>query len=633
MTPVSSTTVQGNSGGGERNASGGATMASSPQQGQGQVQGSGGGGGVCPAEQFWSLLDKADRRFARVRDLPLFGRQEPAEYGKAFRIYTQLWRMQQEHRHRLLDAGLRRWQVGEIAARIAHLYYSQYQRTSDTALLSEAFVFYHAVLDRAYFLDDHLGASTKHLRFLARFLLVALILSRRAQTVPRLAGQIRSLLDESKKTLQEADYREWKHVVQEITRFLKADSPFMNKRPLRYSYAFDPPPEILPTIPPTVKKRGLLLSDAILCSYYHNEVKFTDLTLDTFRMLQCLEWEPCGSFAQNNGYSAHDESGQNHPNLLKDLRDAALPPNPLKTVLYRPSVPHFLKVLATKCVELPLNTMMLIYLSAAGEVGSSGLGPDTSERVVNSFSQFDISNTRAITSKEDKEPCLWLGCREGEGSNCIYPCDLIPFTRRPLFLVIDSNISYAFKSIHGAEKGETAAMLLSPSSRSCAVGFSGDSTRQSGSQFTMFLTAPLQAFCFLIGNNGLDIIDKDYNKAEELLSLSLNEWAMTLVASSSLDPAWVEVLGDPLLRRLLLRFIFCRATLSLFKASNDKAECLPSCVPPLPESVGGESMLSQCCVMRVASFLGAADQFSFAEVTTWPDIDEPTSSGGADKEL
>jgi hypothetical protein len=112
--------------------------------------------------------------------------------------------MQQEHRQRLLEAGLRRWQVGEIAARIAHLYYSQYQRASDTALLSEAFVFYHAVLDRAYFLDEHLGAgaSTKHLRFLARFLLVALILARRAHTVPLLASRIRALLDESKKTLQ-----------------------------------------------------------------------------------------------------------------------------------------------------------------------------------------------------------------------------------------------------------------------------------------------------------------------------------------------------------------------------------------------------------------------------------------------
>ncbi|XP_010238217.1 protein SCAI isoform X2 [Brachypodium distachyon] len=533
-----------------------ASMASSPQQGQAQ-----GGGGGWTAEQFWSLLDKADRRFARVRDLPLFGRHEPEEYGKAFRIYTQLWRMQQEHRHRLLDAGLRRWQVGEIAARIAHLYYSQYQRTSDTALLSEAFVFYHAVLDRAYFLDDHLGGPTKHLRFLARFLLVALLLARRAHTVPRLATNIRALLDESKKTLQEAEYKEWKHVVQEISRFLRADSSFMNMRPLRYSYAFDHPPDTLPTIPPTVKKRGLLLSDAILCSYYHNEV------------------------------------------------------------------------LATKCEELPSNGMMLIYLSAAGEVGSSGFGPDTSERVVSSFNKFDISNTRPINSKEDNEPCLWLGCRESEGSNCIYPCDLIPFTRRPLFLVIDSSVSSTFKSIHGTEKGEATAMLLSPSSRSSSVGFSGDSTRQSGSQFTMFLTAPLQAFCFVIGNNGLDIDRDFYNKAEELLSLSLNEWAMTLVASTSLLPVWIEVLGDPLLRRLLLRFIFCRATLSLLKASNDKVECLPSCVPPLPESVGEESMLSQCCVMRVASFFGATDQFSFSEVTTWPDIEDATSSGGAGKEL
>jgi hypothetical protein len=61
-------------------------------------------------------------------------------------------------------------------------------------------------------------------------------------------------------------------------------------------------------------------------------------------MLQCLEWEPCGSFALNNGYRSHDDGEQNHPNLLKDLRDAALPPNPLKTILYHPSITHFLTV-------------------------------------------------------------------------------------------------------------------------------------------------------------------------------------------------------------------------------------------------------------------------------------------------
>ncbi|NP_001145368.1 uncharacterized protein LOC100278709 [Zea mays] len=608
-------------------------MAASPQQ---QGQGGPGSGGWTP-EQFWSLLDKADRRFARVRDLPSFGRQEPDEFAKAFRAYTQLWRMQQEHRHRLLDAGLRRWQVGEIAARIAHLYYAQYQRTADTALLSEAFVFYHAVLDRAYFQDaDHHLAPAKHLRFLARFLLVALLLGRRSHTVPRLASDIRTLLDDSKKSFQDAEYKEWKHVVQEIARFLRADSPFMNMRPLRYSYAFDPPPDTLRTVPTTVKKRGLVLSDTILCSYYPNEVKFTDLSIDVFRMVQCLEWEPCGSFALNDGYSAHDESGQNQPNLLKDLRDAALPPNPLKTILYRPSVTHFLTVLSTKCEELPSNGIMLIYLSATGEMGTSGFCPDTGENVLSNFNKFDISSLSHTSSKENKEPCLWLGCRETEGSNCIYPGDLIPFTRRPLFLVIDSSTSYAFKSIHGTERGETSAMLLSPSSRSSAAGFSGDSTRHSGSQFTMFLTSPLQAFCLLLGNNGTDIDRDAYNKAEELLLLSLNEWAATLVASSSLHSIWVEVLGDPLLRRLLLRFIFCRATHSLFKPTNHKTEFLPTCMPPLPESVDAESMLSQSCVLRVASFFGAASQFSFAEVTTWPDVDSEeavvtSSSGSANK--
>ncbi|XP_062195888.1 uncharacterized protein LOC133899017 isoform X2 [Phragmites australis] len=81
-----------------------------------------------------------------------------------------------------------------------------------------------------------------------------------------------------------------------------------------------------------------------------------------------------------------------------------------------------------------------------GEVGTSGFCLDTGEKVVSNFSKFDISNTSRTGSKEDNEPGLWLDCRETEGSNSIYPCDLIPFTRRPLFLVVDSSVSYAFKA-------------------------------------------------------------------------------------------------------------------------------------------------------------------------------------------
>jgi len=61
-------------------------------------------------------------------------------------------------------------------------------------------------------------------------------------------------------------------------------------------------------------------------------------------------------------------------------------------------------------------------------------------------------------------------------------------------------------------------------------------------------------------------------------------------------------------------------------------------MPPLPESVDAESMLSQSCMMRLASYFGATSQFAFAEITTWPDADAEeagvtSSSGSANKDV
>jgi hypothetical protein len=41
-----------------------------------------------------------------------------------------------------------RWQIGNIASKIAQLYYHYYLRTSDLSALEEACVFYEAVRDR-----------------------------------------------------------------------------------------------------------------------------------------------------------------------------------------------------------------------------------------------------------------------------------------------------------------------------------------------------------------------------------------------------------------------------------------------------------------------------------------------------
>ena len=55
-----------------------------------------------------------------------------------------------------------------------------------------------------------------------------------------------------------------------------------------------------------------------------------------------------------------------------------------------------------------------------------------------------------------------------------------------------------FQVLHGAERGEPAAILLSPL-RSAYKNPSDANITQNGSQFTFFLTAPLAAFCQLVG--------------------------------------------------------------------------------------------------------------------------------------
>ncbi|PON37329.1 Protein SCAI, partial [Parasponia andersonii] len=195
--------------------------------------------------------------------------------------------------------------------------------------------------------------------------------------------------------------------------------------------------------------------------------------------------------------------------------------------------------------------------------------------------------------------------------NCIYPSDLVPFTRRPLFVVIDGDNNEAFGAINGAKKGETAAILLSP--RTSFHRTNADSPHHSGSLFTAFLTAPLQAFCLLLGLTASDVEMDTYFMAEKLLSSSLNDWGLNLAALDSLHPVWAQILGDPFLRRLVLRFLFCRAVLTLHAPTFDKKEFIPKCVPSLPASLLPSTVTCQTLIMQIANIFGATDSFIFSE--------------------
>lgn len=123
---------------------------------------------------------------------------------KVFKIYTQLWKFQQENRQKLVEAGLKRWEIGEIASRIAQLYYGQYLRTSEASYLSESYIFYEAILSREYFKEgssQDLQLASKQLRCLARFLIVCLVLNRR-EMVHQLTNQLRMMVDECRRNFQ-----------------------------------------------------------------------------------------------------------------------------------------------------------------------------------------------------------------------------------------------------------------------------------------------------------------------------------------------------------------------------------------------------------------------------------------------
>lgn len=593
------------------------------------------------SEVYWTLVAKADKKFSKIRDLPYYQRNRYDTYFyKVFKVYTQLWKFQQENRQKLVEAGLKRWEIGDIASRIGQLYFGQYMRTSEASYLSESYIFYEAVLTREYFKDgmfQDVNLSNKQLRFLARFMTVCLVLNRH-DMVLQLVNQLKMLLDECKRAFQETDFKEWKLVVQEIVKFRKAYPAFMHIRPLRYSVVLDLHPDCLPQV--VEAKRKLRLRDALLCSYHPNEVKYSELTLDTFRMLQCLEWEPSGSFYQTGGVppsgvgtgiGQNGAPGPSRVNYSQDISDPTLPPNPRKSILYRPSVTNYLAVLATNCEELSHDGVLLLYLSAAGSSQNSfsspshGAGRSFMSRVGDSEAsstsslnfEFEIANPTSAKGNclSEQSSCLYIGSRSSGGLSGIYPCDLLPFTRRPLFLVIDSDISKSFTALSGSEKGESVAMLLSPA-MSLPIPTVDSSRQPSGSSFTSFLTIPLQAFILMLGFTGSDIDMDMYDKADKLLSSSLNEWGLLLAASDNLNPVWAQTLGDPFLRRLILRFIFCRTVLALYAPTFNKTEFLPECIPSLPDAFLPTSDTCQRIVLQLADIFGATSKFNFSEETT-----------------
>lgn len=142
--------------------------------------------------------------------------------------------------------------------------------------------------------------------------------------------------------------------------------------------------------------------------------------------------------------------------------------------------------------------------------------------------------------------------------HCLYPGDLYPFVRRPLFIIVDSDNSSAFQHIP-RYFGQPLVILMSP--EECPAPFHDQQNK--GSLFTLFLHCPLTAICLI--SNIIELSIQLWEKAQQIIDRFLAEAGRLLVRSRSTDAAYIQFYSDDFLRLQMLRFIFCGVVLRMHR--------------------------------------------------------------------
>lgn len=139
---------------------------------------------------------------------------------------------------------------------------------------------------------------------------------------------------------------------------------------------------------------------------------------------------------------------------------------------------------------------MLVYLSADGakrnarehdDKGYTG-GIATATNFVRK-NAGDGAAATAATLAGGKGTVDGIG---GDLVHCLHPNDLAPFTRKPMFLIVDSTNSAAFQNIPRVFSAPLVC-LMGPTEYPSSI----KDTTQIGSLFTLFLHVPIKAFAFI----------------------------------------------------------------------------------------------------------------------------------------
>ncbi|XP_076020078.1 protein SCAI isoform X3 [Genypterus blacodes] len=423
----------------------------------------------------------------------------------------------------------------------------------------------------------------KKLRYYARYIVVCLLLNK-MDLVKVLVKELSEEIEDYTQRFNTEDQLEWNLVLQEVAAFVEADpvvvlndnnSVVVNSNRLHEGS--------VPPLEQGMVVGQLVLADALIIGNCNNQVKFSELTIDMFRMLQALEREPVNLATQPS------KQGTLEPNEKPAKRE-----NPHKYLLYKPTFSQLFTFLSASFKqELPANSVLLVYLSATGvfPAGPSDYeGPYDFGGVLTNTNR-DVVNGETVQKRNQAQKEM----------HCLHPGDLFPFTRKPLFVIVDSSNSAAYKNFTNMF-GQPLVCLLSPTVYPKSV----QDQSQRGSLFTLFLYCPLLAFSSVCGLNS--VRRGLWERAQEFLRKVYRDIGQMLTRSRTIDQAFLQFFGDEFLRLLLIRFVFCSAALRLHKLFRE-SRSFPESYPELPKQDTVESSLLQKQILELATMLDVQSLF------------------------
>ena len=232
--------------------------------------------------------------------------------AQAFASFAKLWRFQQRHRAALTDAGLRRWEIGEIASRVGQLYYAFYLRTGEGRYLSESHAFFDAAAKRDYFAECRQtpALAQKRLRHRARHVATCLLLDK--------LGEAREVVEAWRRDVDEyaadhrpADAAEWRALTDAAAAFVEADASGNKEGSRRLARRAETTALSNPSadVRKTAGARFRRLGGVVLCGAYPSQVRFGDWALDAFRVHRACEWADATGLALGAGVGAATPAG------------------------------------------------------------------------------------------------------------------------------------------------------------------------------------------------------------------------------------------------------------------------------------------------------------------------------------